>query len=198
MKNKGEYMKINFQKKAKGFASILIAVAFVSAMLPGCGVSSMTADSTSTQTTPESSGNGSTETLSTVTSSSNETLSSSGTAGAIVITQVYGDGQKAAAVAVQYPSAIDASSISADDINIENYSITNVYTSSDAAIVNTNTEGNYVILILSTDYNMSNYVESGDVCGPNGIDTAAAGSGPGGNSSSHPTDLSGMADMSGY
>lgn len=62
------------------------------------------------------------------------------------ITEVFGDGQKASAVALEYPGEVDTTSLSVDDFEIENQTITDVYTNSEAALTDKNVSGNYVIL----------------------------------------------------
>lgn len=75
-----------------------------------------------------------------------------------VITNVYGDGQKVEAVAVEYDIAIDSSSISPEDFEIEGYVITDVYTNSINEIPEKDENGAYIILKVSTDYTLSNYM----------------------------------------
>lgn len=65
------------------------------------------------------------------------------------ITEVFGDGQKPSAVAIEYPGDIDESTLSVDDFEITGKTITEVYTNSEAAITDTNVSGNYVILKLA-------------------------------------------------
>lgn len=64
------------------------------------------------------------------------------------ITEVFGDGQKVSAVALEYPGEIDAESLSADDYEVEGKRITQVFTNSEAGITDGNVPGNYVILNL--------------------------------------------------
>lgn len=160
--------------------SVLLVLSLGILLLGGCGSASSAAASTEAKA-------GTTEAAETL--SGAVTGTDSHVVGTTVITQVYGDGQKVAAVAVQYDSNIDSSSVSADDYSIENYTIESAFVSDSAAITDANTEGSYVILNVSTDYNMSNYVEAGDAAGPNGIDTQEAmAGGPGGNQGSISTD----------
>lgn len=72
-----------------------------------------------------------------------------------VITEVFGDGQKPSAAALEYPTAIDVSSLSADDFIVENQTITEVYTNSEAALTDSSTEGNYVILKFAYENSVS-------------------------------------------
>lgn len=63
-----------------------------------------------------------------------------------LLTEVFGDGQKPSAVALEYSAALDADSLSIDDYNVEGQTITNIYTNRTAAKSDSSTEGNYVIL----------------------------------------------------
>ncbi len=82
-----------------------------------------------------------------------------------LITDVVGDGQKAAAVVIKYSSVLDASSLDLTDYQvlsenvseIDEYSITAVYTSDEAAIGDNGISGSYVIIELD----MENYILSG-------------------------------------
>ncbi|WP_062464244.1 alpha/beta hydrolase-fold protein [Demequina soli] len=95
---------------------------------------------------------------------------STGIVGTDVITQVYGDGQKITAVAVQYASEIDADSLSTEDFAIEGYEVTDVYTNAEAAIADEAADGNFVIVEVSTDAINAAYALEGD--GP-GSDTSS-------------------------
>ncbi len=95
-------------------------------------------------------------------SSKSEESATSHIEGTTVITQVYGDGQKVAAVAIEYDTDIDADSLSTDDFTIEDHTITDIYTNSEATTTDQVTEGNYVILELSTDYINSSYAAEMD------------------------------------
>lgn len=64
----------------------------------------------------------------------------------ILITEVFGDGQKPSAAALEYSGEIDISSISVDDFRVEGQTIASVYTNSEAALTDRNIPGNYVIL----------------------------------------------------
>ena len=171
--------------KKKIAALLVISLGMLS--LGGCGSEASTTDVSGATAT------GTVEVTETSTDASTD--SDSHVIGTTVITQVYGDGQKVAAVAIRYDSNIDSASVSADDYSIEHYTIESAYVSDSAAITDSNTEGSYVILNLSTDYNMSNYVEAGDTAGPDGIDTQEAmAGGPGDNQGSIPADASVSAD----
>lgn len=63
-----------------------------------------------------------------------------------VITEVFGDGQKASGAALKYASVIDASSLSPKDFTVDGQTVSEVYTNSEAALTDSNIEGNYVIL----------------------------------------------------
>ena len=67
------------------------------------------------------------------------------------ITEVFGDGQKPSAAAIEYPGEIDASTLSVDDYEIAGQTITAVYTNSEAAITDSNISGNFVILKLAQE-----------------------------------------------
>ncbi|MCD8022866.1 MAG: hypothetical protein LUF30_07825, partial [Lachnospiraceae bacterium] len=78
---------------------------------------------------------------------------------AVAITKVYGDGQKVAAVALQYGEEIDADSVEVADYQVTDYEITDVYVNSEAALTDENQGGCYVIVLLDTselsdDYNV--------------------------------------------
>lgn len=66
----------------------------------------------------------------------------------ISISKSFGDGQKVAYVALQYENEIDAASLSADSYKVKNRTVTAVHTNSQAAPVEENVSGNYVILDL--------------------------------------------------
>ena len=65
------------------------------------------------------------------------------------ITEVFGDGQKASAVALEYPAEIDASSLAVEDYEIEGKTIAGIFTNSEAGITDSDIPGNYVILKLA-------------------------------------------------
>ena len=70
---------------------------------------------------------------------------------ATAITQVYGDGQKFVAVAVEYDTEIDTSKLSASSFKVEGRTVTKVYANSSAAMADRGTDGKYVIVELSPD-----------------------------------------------
>lgn len=78
-----------------------------------------------------------------------------------LITNVYGDGQKAWIVVLEYASEIDPASVSAEDYTVDDYDIEAVYVNTEAEIPEESTAGTYVLIELSTDYTTSNYGGSG-------------------------------------
>ncbi|MBB5337656.1 hypothetical protein [Pectinatus brassicae] len=62
------------------------------------------------------------------------------------IAQVFGDGEKVAAIAIEYPNEIDAASISPADFSVAGKKITSVYTNDKAEYTDKNIPGRYVIL----------------------------------------------------
>ncbi|MGN0657209.1 MAG: prolyl oligopeptidase family serine peptidase [Ruminiclostridium sp.] len=62
------------------------------------------------------------------------------------ITEVFGDGEKPSAAAIEYPTEIDASSLSTDDFEVENQTIEGIFTNSEAGITDSNVPGRFVIL----------------------------------------------------
>ncbi|MGN1119932.1 MAG: hypothetical protein ACI4Q4_06210, partial [Oscillospiraceae bacterium] len=62
------------------------------------------------------------------------------------ITEVFGDGEKPSAAAIEYPTEIDAYSLSIDDFEVENRTIIDVYTNSEAAATDSSVPGRFVIL----------------------------------------------------
>ena len=71
--------------------------------------------------------------------------------GVIAITEVYTDGQKVAAAAVEYDQAIDAAALSPDAFAVEGRTITAVYANTQPAKAAQGVNGNYVIIELSRD-----------------------------------------------
>lgn len=65
---------------------------------------------------------------------------------AITITEVFGDGEKPSALALEYPSEIDMTSLSVEDFEVEGQTITDVYTNTEAALTDSSVPGNFVIL----------------------------------------------------
>lgn len=68
---------------------------------------------------------------------------------ATAITEVYGEGQKFIAVAVEYDTEIDTSKLSASSFEVEGRTVTKVYANTAAATADQGTDGTYVIVELS-------------------------------------------------
>lgn len=144
----------------------ILSLSLIAVVLTGCG-----ADSSVTEST-EASG----------TKTSGTETTSEGIVSVNVITNVYGDGQKVAAVVVEYGENMDASSLDTSDYQIisenvtevEEYTITDIYTNSEIAMTDSQTEGNYVVIEVSTDYTLSGYGTSEDSFG-GGIGTSKDG-----------------------
>jgi predicted peptidase len=82
--------------------------------------------------------------------------------GQTLITDVFGDGQKAWIAVLKYGTNIDPSSVSTDDFEVENYDIENVYVNTEAELPDKSTEGEYVLIELKTDnYTTANYGGTG-------------------------------------
>jgi predicted peptidase len=65
------------------------------------------------------------------------------------ITQVFGDGQKVSAVAIEYDKDINNSKISLSDFLVSGRTVTKVYTNNALALTSQGTNGKYVIIELS-------------------------------------------------
>jgi predicted peptidase len=70
---------------------------------------------------------------------------------ATAITQVFGDGQKLTAVAVEFDQDIDNSKLSMSTFKVDGRTITKVYTNTAATIADKGTNGKYAIVELSPD-----------------------------------------------
>jgi len=92
----------------------------------------------------------------------------SGVASYYLVTNMYGDGQKPWYLVIEYTTELDPSGVRADDFEVDNYEIEAVYTNSEAALPDSSTTGNYVLIELSTDYTTTNY--GGNGSGSNGTD----------------------------
>lgn len=92
------------------------------------------------------------------------------------ITEVFGDGQKISAAALEYPGEIDGSQLSADDFEVEGQTISAVYSNTEAALSETGTPGNFVI--LKFEYENTETAEGGMHGGPGAGEN---GPGAGGN-----------------
>lgn len=66
------------------------------------------------------------------------------------INEVFGDGQKVSAVAVEYDSAIDTSKLKSSDFTVENKNVTKVYANTAAEKAYKGVNGQYVIVELDT------------------------------------------------
>jgi predicted peptidase len=66
------------------------------------------------------------------------------------ITEVFGDGQKVSAVALEYDKNIDNSKLKISDYSVEGKTITKVYSNTEAAKASKGVNGKYVIIELST------------------------------------------------
>ncbi|MDV9170314.1 hypothetical protein R6V09_09210 [Streptomyces sp. W16] len=71
--------------------------------------------------------------------------------GATAVTQVYGDGQKFIAVAVEYDTAIDTSTLTKTSFTVAGRTVTKVYANTAAALADQGKDGPYVIVELSPD-----------------------------------------------
>ena len=141
----------------KTLIAALLGAVTTSMLLSGCGTDS---DSDTSSAAAE----GSAAEESSSAEGSGESGSSEGTSAGedgYLITNVYGDGQKPWILVLQYDSAIDPESVSAEDYAIEDYEIAAVYTNTEAEIPEESCEGNYVLVELSTDYTTDNYTTSG-------------------------------------
>lgn len=67
------------------------------------------------------------------------------------ITQVFGSGQKLVAVAVEYDSDIDGSTLSTSTFAVTDRTVTKVYTNRTADLARRGRNGRYVIVELSPD-----------------------------------------------
>jgi len=70
--------------------------------------------------------------------------------GVTAITEVFGDGQKVSAVAVEYDSPIDTSNLNTSDFTVEGETVMNVYANTEAAKASQGVNGQFVIIELST------------------------------------------------
>ena len=66
------------------------------------------------------------------------------------INEVYGDGQKVSAVALEYDSAIDTSKLNTSDFTVEGKTVTKVYANTAAEKADKGVNGQYVIAELDT------------------------------------------------
>lgn len=94
------------------------------------------------------------------------------------INQVYGDGQKVSAVALEYDSAIDTSKLKASDYIVEGKTVTKVYANTSAEKSDKGANGQYVIAELDTAITS----DSGEGGGNNQGGNGQQGESQGGNS----------------
>lgn len=71
--------------------------------------------------------------------------------GTTAITQVFGDGVRLTAVAVEFDKDIDGSRLSTSTFSVDGRTVTKVYANTEAGIADTGTNGPYVIIELSPD-----------------------------------------------
>lgn len=71
------------------------------------------------------------------------------------ISQVYGDGEKPAAVVLEYPAALPAGSLSVQDFSVPGKTITAVYTSDKPELTTKNVSGRYAVLWLAQENTVS-------------------------------------------
>lgn len=84
------------------------------------------------------------------------------TKSATAIAQVFGDGQKLTAVAVEFDQDIDNAKLSTSTFNVDGRTITKVYANTAAAIADQGTNGQYAIVELSpNDQGAALYAASG-------------------------------------
>ncbi len=78
------------------------------------------------------------------------------------ITQVFGDGMKASAAAIEYDADIAPDSVSAEDYAIDGYEVIGAFVNGEAALAEESGEGPFVIVVLDTStVQGSNYVGMG-------------------------------------
>lgn len=83
------------------------------------------------------------------------------------ITEVFGDGQKLTAVAIEYRQAIKNDTLKVSDFVVANRNITRVYANNTAAQAKTGQNGHYVILELNAnDANAATYNSKGPALSP--------------------------------
>lgn len=80
--------------------------------------------------------------------SSSTTSTESAIQNIYTISDTYGDGQKITAVAVEFPNAVDETSIDVESFEVKNRKIVSVHTSHTASATSQSTEGKYVLLTL--------------------------------------------------
>ena len=93
------------------------------------------------------------------------------------ITKVFGDGQKLIAVALEYDSDIDGSSLSASTFDVTGRTVTRAYTNRTASLARPGGPGRYVVVELSPDDAMAALWVTGQGSGGG---SGGGGVGPGG------------------
>ncbi len=139
-------MKCSMKKNLSSFLSLTLAFSLTA----GFGISASAEESAKTFT----------ETVAEENLSENSTDTSS-VNNYYLVTNMYGDGQKPWYLVIDYGVELDPSGVRADDFEVDNYEIEAVYTNSEAALPDSSTSGNYVLIELSTDYTTTNYGGSG-------------------------------------
>lgn len=95
--------------------------------------------------------------------------------GATAITEVFGDGQKLSAVAVQYPKYIDTSKLTTSSFTVTHRTVTRVYANTSPATAAQGLNGEYVIIELSTSDADAALWSTGQMQGPQTAASASAG-----------------------
>ncbi|MCD7840942.1 MAG: hypothetical protein LUG56_00555, partial [Lachnospiraceae bacterium] len=139
-------MTCSIKRNLSSFLSLTLAFALAA----GCGITAGAEESEETSAAAAAE-----EVL------SETSTDSSGVASYYLVTNMYGDGQKPWYLVIEYNTELDPSGVSADDFEVNNYEIEAVYTNSEAALPDSSTAGNYVLIELSTDYTTTNYGGSG-------------------------------------
>ena len=94
--------------------------------------------------------------------------------GATAITQVFGDGQRLTAVALQYDQDIDSAALSPASFTVQGRTITGVYANTQPNLAPQGTNGRYVILELSPDDSSAQLWGTGQLQGGPPTDTATS------------------------
>jgi predicted peptidase len=97
---------------------------------------------------------------------------------ATAITQVFGEGQKLTAVALNYGRAVDGKKLSTSTFQVEGRTATKMYASESATIGRELASGRYVIVELSVDDPAATLISSPAGAGPGGLRGAGPSDGP--------------------
>ncbi|MCD8336564.1 MAG: hypothetical protein LUD18_04680 [Lachnospiraceae bacterium] len=146
-------MKCSIKRNLSSFLSLTLAFALAA----GCGITAKAEEN------EESSATAAAEDV-----LSENGADTSGVASYYLVTNMYGDGQKPWYLVIDYGVELDPSGVRANDFEVDNYEIEAVYTNSEAALPDSSTTGNYVLIELSTDYTTTNY--GGNGSGSSGTD----------------------------